>query len=84
MDWDIGHSPGHVEGILETLGRIAEQYDCGSPEQVALETAAKAILFSYHESVVKAFEQFLKECGEDATEAAQEHLRLLRQLLPEK
>ena len=49
--------------LLSLLHELAARFDPDSQEYAALEIAAKAIIFAFHESVFQKFRQFLSECG---------------------
>jgi hypothetical protein len=60
---------------LQVLSSIASQYPEGSKEQQAIELAAKALHFAFHEDVGERFNTFLEEFDSKLTPEQKEKLR---------
>jgi len=54
---------GDPAPILSILHRIAVSYKPDSSEYAALEMAARAVIFTFHEKISHKFQYFLDECN---------------------
>ena len=77
MNRDEMDSNGKLEVLLDTLHRIAQEYDEGSSEYAAIETAAKAVHFAYQDSVVQRFRAFLDDSGNGLNSQQLKYLKSL-------
>jgi|WetSurMetagenome_2_1015567.scaffolds.fasta_scaffold617188_1 hypothetical protein len=69
--------------IALTLKSIAAKYPKASPENKAIEVAAKGLMFACESTVYANFERFLKEFGEKLSPKQKAHLKRMG-LLPRK